>query len=132
MISFKRLNHVHISVPPERLEEARIFYTNVIGLSPTNRPDEVFDTTGYWFTITDIELHIGTEQAQPRSIRHYAFEVDDLAAARKHLKNNGVELAEEPVIPGRMRFSFIDPFGNRVELLQLDSDPLTLFMNTSG
>jgi catechol 2,3-dioxygenase-like lactoylglutathione lyase family enzyme len=132
MIAFKRINHVHISVPSERLEEARIFYTKVIGLAPTTRPNEVFDSTGYWFKIADIELHIGTEPVMPRSIRHYAFEVDDLTAARKHLQNNDVELMEEPVIPGRMRFSFIDPFGNRVELLQLDSDPLMLFMNTSG
>jgi len=59
---------------------------------------------GYWFTITDIELHIGIEPVMPRSIRHYAFEVVDIDTARKHLENNGVELNEEPVIPGRERF----------------------------
>jgi catechol 2,3-dioxygenase-like lactoylglutathione lyase family enzyme len=121
MISFKRLNHIHISVPVERLEEARAFYTNVIGLKPITRPDEVFDAAGYWFALTDIELHIGIEPAMPRSIRHYAFEVDDIIIAKKYLEDNKVELVEEPVIPGRERFSFIDPFGNRVELLQLFS-----------
>ena len=119
MIEFKRLNHVHISVPAERLEDARAFYADVIGLKQTARPDEVFDAKGYWFTVTDIELHIGIEPAMPSSIRHYAFEVNDIDAARRHLQNHGVELMEEPVIPGRTRFSFIDPFGNRVELLQL-------------
>lgn len=119
MIKFKRLNHVHISVPAERLEEARSFYTNVVGLQQVARPDEVFDAKGYWFAIADIELHIGIEPAMPRSIRHYAFEVNDINAARAHLQKNGVELMEEPIIPGRTRFSFIDPFGNRVELLQI-------------
>ena len=119
MIRFKRLNHVHISVPAEQLEEARIFYTDVMGLKQAARPDDVFDAPGYWFNINDIELHIGTEPAMPRSIRHYAFEVDDLATAKQHLTANGVEVMEEPVIPGRERFSFIDPFGNRVELLEL-------------
>ena len=118
-INFKRLNHVHISVPAERLEEAHTFYADIIGLPQVLRPDEVFDAPGYWFALTDIELHIGVEPAMPRSIRHYAFEVDDLSAAKVHLQNNGVELMEEPVIPGRERFSFVDPFGNRVELLQL-------------
>ena len=32
MITFKRLDHFHVCVPPERLEEARLFYTGVIGL----------------------------------------------------------------------------------------------------
>ena len=70
MITFKRINHVHIAVPPERLEEARKFYTDVIGLKLINRPDDVFDAPGYWFALTDIELHIGVEPAMPRSIRH--------------------------------------------------------------
>jgi catechol 2,3-dioxygenase-like lactoylglutathione lyase family enzyme len=117
MISFKRLDHVHISVPAERLEEARIFYTEVIGFKPIVRPDQVFSNKGYWFAVTGIELHIGVEPAMPRSIRHYAFEVNDIAAAKDYLKNKGVEIGEEPEIPGRARFSFIDPFGNRVELL---------------
>ncbi len=33
MIDFIRADHVHISVPPERLEEAKDFYTgDIIGL----------------------------------------------------------------------------------------------------
>lgn len=122
MIGFKRINHVHISVPSEQLEEARVFYTDIIGLKPAARPDEVFANQGYWFNVSDIELHIGIEPAMPRSIRHYAFEVDNITDARKYLESNGVEIGEEPAIPGRTRFSFIDPFGNRVELLQLDDE----------
>jgi len=119
MIKFKRLNHVHICVPDERLEEARAFYTDIIGLKRITRPDESFNAPGYWFAINYIELHIGIETAMPRSIRHYAFEVDDITAAKTHLQNNSVEIMEDSVIPGRSRFSFFDPFGNRVELLQM-------------
>ena len=118
MINFKRTDHVHICVPHEKLEEARIFYTDIIGLKLTERPD-VFSAAGYWFRMADIELHIGVEDGLPRSIRHSAMEVSDIAAARKHLENHGVEIVEEPVIQGRTRFAFIDPFGNRMELLQL-------------
>ncbi|MBB6130034.1 VOC family protein [Mucilaginibacter lappiensis] len=118
MINFKRADHIHICVPPERLEEARRFYTNIIGLEPTERP-LVFSSAGYWFRIADIELHIGVEDSHTRSIRHTAFEVNDVAAARKHLENQGLEIMEEPLIVGRERFAFIDPFGNRMELLQM-------------
>jgi catechol 2,3-dioxygenase-like lactoylglutathione lyase family enzyme len=118
MIIFKRIDHFHICVPPERLEEAKAFYTKVLGLELIHRPDHLFSSAGYWLNIGDAQLHIGVELALPRSIRHTAIEVADVDAARQHLKANGVEIAEEPVIPGRRRFAFIDPFGNRMELLQ--------------
>lgn len=118
MIDFTRINHIHICAPPERLEEARRFYTEVIGLTEIHRP-EVFPAPGHWFAIGDIELHIGVEAVQIKTIRHSAFEVADIAAARRQLQEYGIEISEEPVIPGRERFSFLDPFGNRMELLQM-------------
>ncbi|RFZ92386.1 glyoxalase [Mucilaginibacter conchicola] len=119
MVTFKRLDHFHVCVPPERLEEAKAFYADVLGLELIDRPDHLFSSAGYWFNIGNVQLHIGVEPALPRTIRHTAFEVADVDAARRHLENNGVEIVEEPVIPGRRRFAFIDPFGNRMELLQL-------------
>jgi len=119
MIEFIRANHIHICVPPERLEEARAFYTDIIGLHEIERPNHLFSSAGHWFAIGDIELHIGVEPALKRSIRHTAFEVADVAAARALLEANSIEIVEEPVIPGRKRFAFIDPFGNRMELLQM-------------
>jgi catechol 2,3-dioxygenase-like lactoylglutathione lyase family enzyme len=119
MITFKRLDHFHVCVPPERLEEARLFYTEVIGLEMIYRPDDLFSSAGYWFNIGSVQLHIGVEPALPRTIRHVAMEVTDIDAARAQLEANGVEIVEEPIIPGRTRFAFIDPFGNRMELLQI-------------
>jgi len=118
MINFKRTDHINICVAAEDLESARAFYRDVIGLHPTPRPDDVFDTPGYWYIIGGIELHIGVEKPVGLTFRHTAFEVKDLAAARKHLEAHGVTICEEPVIEGRNRFTFLDPFGNRMELLE--------------
>jgi len=118
MIEFIRADHIHVCVPIERLEEARQFYTDIIGLREIERPNHLFSNAGYWFDIGNIQFHIGVEPALPRSIRHTAFEVADIAAARALLVKNNVEILEEPVLPGRTRFAFIDPFGNRMELLQ--------------
>lgn len=117
MIEFKRVDHFHVCVPHERLEEARKFYAEVVGLQEIFRPD-VFGAAGHWFEISNVQLHIGVEAALPRSIRHTALEVKDVNIAKAHLKRHGVEISEEAVIPGRERFSFFDPFGNRMELLQ--------------
>jgi len=119
MIEFIHADHIHICVPVERLEEARQFYTDIIGLQQIERPNHLFSSVGYWFNIGDIQLHVGVEPALARSIRHTAFEVTDIAAARACLVKNHIEIAEEPVLPGRTRFAFIDPFGNRMELLQM-------------
>ncbi len=119
MIEFIRADHIHICVPAERLEEAKQFYTGIIGLQQIERPDHIFSNAGYWFNIGDIQLHIGVEPALGRSIRHTAMQVADVAAARELLEKNHIEITEEPIIPGRTRFAFIDPFGNRMELLQM-------------
>jgi catechol 2,3-dioxygenase-like lactoylglutathione lyase family enzyme len=119
MIDFIRADHIHICVPPERLEAARQFYTGIIGLQQIERPDKIFRNAGYWFDIGNIQLHIGVEPTLARTIRHTAFQVADVAKAREILVKNNIEIAEEPVIPGRRRFAFIDPFGNRMELLQM-------------
>ena len=119
MIEFIRADHINICVPPERLEEALRFYHGVLGLRKIERPDHLFSTPGYWFDIGDIQLHIGIEPQMPRSVRHIAFEIKNVDDAVKLFEKHNVELMEEPEIPGRKRFAFIDPFGNRMELLQL-------------
>jgi catechol 2,3-dioxygenase-like lactoylglutathione lyase family enzyme len=119
MIAFKRVDHFHVCVPAERLEEAKDFYTKVLGLELIYRPDHLFSSSGYWFNIGNVQLHIGVEPVFRNSVRHTAMEVTDIEAALKHLQGKGVEILEEPVIPGRRRFAFIDPFGNRMELLQI-------------
>ena len=119
MITFKRVDHFHVCVPPEQLEQAKEFYTIILGLELIERPDHLFSSAGYWLNIGNVQLHIGIEDALPRTIRHTALEVTDVDAALKHLQQYGLEILDEPAIPGRKRFAFLDPFGNRMELLQL-------------
>lgn len=121
MINFKRTDHIHICVPSDRLEEARAFYTDVIGLKEIQRAVELKDE-GIWFQAGDIELHVGVEEGLIKTMRHTAFEVTDLAAARAHLKQQGVQFKEQRKIARRNRFAFIDPFGNQMELLEYIED----------
>ncbi|MDT5293611.1 MAG: hypothetical protein QOJ76_491, partial [Acidobacteriota bacterium] len=63
-------------------------------------------------------LHLGVEDGVASSKRHPAFEVEQVAAVRAYLEQNGVRTKDEPDLPGIKRFSFFDPFGNRIELLE--------------
>ena len=123
MIKIKRLDHIQICIPIGKENEAREFYSNIIGLEEIPKPDELFSNGGLWYQVGDIQLHIGTENEINKSKRHPAFEVVDLASARQLLERHKVKIKEEIQVPGQIRFSFIDPFGNRIELLQKKPDP---------
>lgn len=118
MIKFKRLDHVQICIPTGKENEARKFYTDIIGLKEIPKPLNLIPNGGLWYQVADIQFHIGTENEINKSKRHPAFEIINLDESKKYLENLGVKIKEEIPIPGQERFSFIDPFGNRVELLQ--------------
>ena len=118
MINFKRLDHIQICIPTGMEDEARKFYTGIIGLTEIPKPKELISNGGLWYQVADIQFHIGTENEINKSKRHPAFEVSDIQSARTHLENREVKIKEETQIPGSIRFSFIDPFGNRIELLE--------------
>jgi catechol 2,3-dioxygenase-like lactoylglutathione lyase family enzyme len=117
-IKFKRLNHIQICIPPGKEAGARKFYTEVLGLEEIEKPEELKPNGGLWLKIADIELHIGIEDENNRSKRHPAFEVEDLAGIKSYLRDKNIRLKEEIQIPGVNRFSFFDPFGNRIEFLE--------------
>jgi len=118
MINIKRLDHLQLCIPRGKEDEARKFYTDILGLYEIPKPAPLIPNGGLWYTAGDIQLHLGVEDVIARSKRHPAFEVTDLLSARRHLEKNGVIINEETAIAGINRFSFIDPFGNRIELLQ--------------
>ena len=117
MINFKRLNHLQICIPVGKEDEARKFYTDIIGLEEIPKPKELLQNWGLWYQIADIQLHIGTENEINKSKRHPAFEIENLNDAREILERNNIKVKEEIQIPGQDRFSFLDPFGNRIEFL---------------
>ena len=127
-IIFKRIDHVQITIPKGSEDEAREFYSDLLGLEEIEKPDSLKASGGVWFKIPGAELHLGVEnpsltlpegEGKP-SKRHPAFEIKNLNAVKKHLIENNVKIKEEIPISGRKRFSFYDPFGNRIELLEYD------------
>jgi catechol 2,3-dioxygenase-like lactoylglutathione lyase family enzyme len=71
-----------------------------------------------WYSVADVQLHVGVEDSVAPSKRHPAFEVENVEGVRAFLEQNGVRTKDEEAIPGMRRFSFFDPFGNRIELLE--------------
>jgi catechol 2,3-dioxygenase-like lactoylglutathione lyase family enzyme len=117
-IKIRRIDHVQVCIPPWTEGRAREFYGGLLGLEEIEKPAVLKKNGGMWYKIADVQLHLGVEDGVASSKRHPAFEVEQVAAVRAYLEQNGVRTKDEPDLPGIKRFSFFDPFGNRIELLE--------------
>lgn len=117
-INFGKLDHIQICIPPGKEDEARKFYTDILDLKEIAKPVELLKNGGLWYEIADIQLHIGVENEHNNSKRHPAFEVENLDEVKQYLVSKNVKVKEGEKIPGVNRFSMVDPFGNRIELLE--------------
>jgi len=119
-IDFKRLDHVMLCIPVGAEDEARKFYGEILGLKELVDLGYPLPKGAIWYEIGNIQLHVRAEDIPfVSSQRHPAFEVNDLEGAREVLEASGITVKYESKIPDRVRFSFRDPFGNRIEFLEM-------------
>jgi len=117
-IKFNRLNHIQLCIPKNKEAEARKFYCELLGLQEIEKPEYLRKNGGFWLQIADIELHIGAEDVINKSKRHPAFEIEKINAAKAFLLENSIKVKTDKSLPLFNRFSFYDPFNNRIELLE--------------
>ena len=108
-------------MPAGREAEARGFFGELLGLVEIDKPAELAGRGGCWFTLGDRQLHLGVD-ADFRAAKkaHIALATDDLDALRTRLSAADCVIREDAPIEGRRRFFTEDPFGNRLEVLQVD------------
>ena len=108
------LNHVALEV--DDLDAALEFYGALFSFELRGRAGQhmVFLDAGDQF----IALSAPRRQPADRD-RHIGVVVDDKAAVRRALEEQGVE-----ILPGR-RLDFLDPWGNRIEVVQYDEIQFT-------
>jgi catechol 2,3-dioxygenase-like lactoylglutathione lyase family enzyme len=122
-IELQAIDHVQVCIPPGAEADARAFYGGLLGFDEVPKPASLLKNGGMWYRSGKVELHIGLDPVRERTKGHPAFEVKGLRAIRAYLEGHHVPLKEEPLIPGRERFSFLDPWGNRIELLEYLEPP---------
>ena len=117
-----KLDHIQLVIPKDSETIARKFYTGVLGLTEIGKPEELKASGGVWYKAGDVELHLGTDEnfTPGKKKAHPAFVVEGINRVRVHLIQNGIDIKEEIQIPGRKRFSFYDPFGNRIEFMEFE------------
>jgi catechol 2,3-dioxygenase-like lactoylglutathione lyase family enzyme len=118
-----RLQHVSIAIPRDGADEARSFYSGLLGLVERDVLPRLDPARFVWFRAGgDLELHLMLVDEPSPERPHFCLAVDDgLAELRARLEAAGVETHDGTELIGRPRFTCRDPFGNLVELAELAS-----------
>ena len=111
------IDHVQLAIPPGGEDRARGFYRDVLGLHEVTKPEAMRARGGMWFAEG---IHLGIEDGMRASAKaHPALVVTDLAACRARLIAAGCDWRDDHDVPGVARGHTRDPFGNRIELVEV-------------
>jgi catechol 2,3-dioxygenase-like lactoylglutathione lyase family enzyme len=116
-----RLQHVSVAIAGDGADEARSFYSGLLGLQEKPVPPKLDPDRLVWFDLGgELELHLMQTGDRPPPGAHFCIAVDsELADLQARLEAAGVETSTPTEIVGRPRFMCRDPFGNLLELTQL-------------
>lgn len=113
------IDHIQLSIPPGEEDAARTFYGGVLGFTEVPKPAALAGRGGLWLEQGGVRLHLGAEpEMRAMKKAHPAFLTDDLPALIEHCRQIGVAVTFDVPLPGYDRAHVVDPFGNRIELLQ--------------
>ncbi len=117
-----RIDHIQIAAPKGCETAARKFYGLLLGLPEIEKPGGLLARGGCWFQCGDQQIHIGVEaDFRPAKKAHPAFAVSDLAGLRASLIAHAVKVTEDDSVPDTRRFFAEDPWGNRIEFIEIRS-----------
>ena len=108
----------HVSLNVDDVAQVGRFYTDLLGLTPIDRPD--LGIPGLWLRCGRTELHlveVGDDHQVPNG-QHVAFAVADVDTARAEIRDAGVDVTEVMDIGAGRQAFLSDPAGNLIELNQ--------------
>ena len=117
----ERIDHVQLAMPAGGEDVARTFYVDILGFTEREKPPELAKRGGVWFQRGEIAVHLGVEDPfAPAKKAHPAFRCANYDRFLEHLAANGVAVrADDLPFDGKRHGYLDDPFGNRLELIDL-------------
>ena len=115
-----KLSHVNVTMPPGNEDQARAFYTGLLGLPEIPKPESIRSRGGVWFDASGLDVHVSVEEGRggADTRRHFGLECTDVDALRARLESVGVKTEDGRPAPWK-RFFVNDPFGNRIEIHEI-------------
>jgi catechol 2,3-dioxygenase-like lactoylglutathione lyase family enzyme len=121
-MSLVGIDHVQVAAPRGCEVEARRFYGTLLGLVEIEKPEALRERGGVWFRCGEQQLHVGVEDDfTPARKAHPAIGVaaGELDVLGERLRDAGERVDWDEALAGVRRFYSRDPWGNRIELLEV-------------
>ena len=124
MVFVVRLQHTSVPMPMGGDTQARAFYGTALGMTEKAPPSTLSNVV--WFEAgsdgQEVHCFVDPDFQSVGNQQHLCLEVNDLAALRAHLAEQGISVEEAVAITNRPRCFVRDPFQNLVELTQITGD----------
>jgi len=113
------VDHVQLAMPAGREQEARAFYSGLLGIPERPKPEHLVVRGGVWFESAAVKVHLGVDaNFRPARKAHPGLLVTNLKSVVARLRGAGHEIVAGEPLPGYEHVYVDDPFGNRLELLE--------------
>lgn len=116
-------HHADLIIPNGKEAEAREFYCGLLRLKEIAKPEVLKKNGGLWLQLGNAQIHLSYEKKEgvdPKKTKaHIAFKVLDLLKIKEDLILHGFKVKEQDALPGMIRIESEDPFGHRLEFLQV-------------
>lgn len=112
---------MQLAAPAGCEEEARRFYSDLLGWAEIPKPESLRKRGGVWFQCGTHQIHIGVQNDfVPATKAHPAFYVQNIEDLRAYLTKHNQQIIDDDARAdeGVQRFYMNDPFGNRLEFLE--------------
>ena len=106
-------------MPAGRENDARRFYSGLLGVPEIVKPPELAKRGGAWFENGSVKIHLGVDaDFHPARKAHPGILIDGLRELVTRLRDAGHPVTDDEPLPGYDRVYVHDPFGNRLEFLE--------------
>src|SRR5262245_19879073 len=113
------VHHVQLAMPVGGEDDARRFYSGLLEIPEVQKPAELAKRGGAWFETSAVRVHLGVEtDFRPARKAHPGLLVENLESLALRLRDAGYEVMGAEPMPGYNHIYVLDPFGNRLELLE--------------
>jgi len=118
-----RLQHTSVPMPAGEQAAARHFYGTVMEMVEKIPPISIIEQGLIWFHAGEDEIHLFRDDEGPGNDRqHFCLQVDDIEHYRQQFRSHGIEIEETTAVANRPRFFVSDPFGNRIEITEVQGE----------
>ena len=119
-MKIERIDHVQLAMPRGEEDRARAFYGGILGIPEVPKPADLAKRGGVWFERGELKIHLGVDaDFRPAKKAHPGLRVRELDGLLERCRSAGVPVTEvEEREDGRHAY-VDDPFGNRIELVEI-------------